>query len=65
MKLTGVTKTDDLERPRLRIKAHDREVGWFDNVVRRHGKTAREYACFNSIWRSCPQLSLPGFDSIG
>jgi len=36
------TKRDDLGRPRLKMVHHDHQYGWFDAVVRRHGKASIE-----------------------
>lgn len=35
-------KLDDLERPKLKLRVHDFEVGYFRAVVLRHGKAAIE-----------------------
>ena len=61
----GGLKRDDLDRPKLRLRPHDREVGWFDDVVKRHGRDAFEYSSFNSIWQSTRQMKLPFLDEIG
>jgi hypothetical protein len=34
---------DDLDRPKLGVRKHDHQYGWFDAIVRRHGKDAMEY----------------------
>jgi hypothetical protein len=36
-------KRDDLDRPRLRQRKHDHQFGWFDEVVRRHGRDSIEW----------------------
>lgn len=33
----GVIKRDDCNRPKLRLRPHDREYGWFDVIAARHG----------------------------
>ena len=38
----GVVKRDDASRPRLRMRRHDRHLGWFDQVARRHGEHSIE-----------------------
>jgi hypothetical protein len=38
----GEVKQDDLGRPRLRIKPHDHQHGWFDAVAQRHGAASLE-----------------------
>jgi hypothetical protein len=53
-------KRDDLERPRLRTRKHDHQFGWFDEVVRRHGKDSiewQQYEHFEDVGYT--QLWLP------
>lgn len=38
----GAVKTDDLGRPRLRLKPHDWQMGGFDAICERHGANAVE-----------------------
>lgn len=35
--------TDDYGRPKLKIRIHDHQFGWFNGVVRRHGVQSFEY----------------------
>lgn len=58
----GAVQRDDLGRPKLRMRRHDQQYGWFNEVAERHGEDAVEvrqlkeataYACKNG-W-------LPGF----
>lgn len=42
----GCLVRDDLERPKLVIRKHDWQFGWFDSVVRRHGKYSIEHRQF-------------------
>ncbi len=58
----GAVQCDDLGRPKLRMRKHDQQYGWFNEVAERHGedavevlqlKAATAYACKNG-W-------LPGF----
>ncbi len=39
----GGVKRDDLGRPRLRRREHDHTFGWFDEIVRRHGRSSIEW----------------------
>lgn len=39
----GAIKRDDLDRPKLRLRKHDHQFGWFDSIVRRHGSNALEW----------------------
>ena len=38
----GLLVRDDLSRPKLIIRKHDFQAGWFDSIVRRHGRAAPE-----------------------
>ena len=38
----GEVKIDDLGRPKLKIKKHDWQMGWFDVIARRHGESSPE-----------------------
>jgi hypothetical protein len=61
----GVAKTDDLGRPKLQIKRHDVEIGWFSDVVRRHERDALEYQAFDTLTRSVAQMQLPFMQMVG
>jgi len=39
---TGKPKYDALERPKLRMRRHDHQLGWFADVARRHGEASCE-----------------------
>ena len=41
-KKTGAYKRDEHGRPRLGIRKHDRQFGWFDAIARRHGNASLE-----------------------
>lgn len=45
----GALVRDDLDRPRLKIRKHDVQVGWFDAIVRRHGRAAIEFQQWEEI----------------
>lgn len=36
-------KRDGSERPKLKTRKHDRQMGWFDEVAERHGKASQEH----------------------
>jgi hypothetical protein len=38
----GVVFTDDIERPVLKMRKHDRQMGWFDEMARRWGPDSCE-----------------------
>lgn len=44
-----VVKRDDIDRPKLRMRLHDFQVGWFHEVVRRHGKASQEWQQYDSF----------------
>lgn len=39
----GALVRDDLDRPRFKMRKHDWQFGWFDSIVRRHGRHAFEH----------------------
>jgi len=45
----GCIVRDDLERPKLVIRKHDHQFGWFDSIVRRHGRDALEFKQFDDF----------------
>lgn len=60
----GSLKRDDAGRPRLRLRPHDQEYGWFDAVARRHGEDSVEVRQSSRIVdrEELQQLYLPGLD---
>jgi hypothetical protein len=52
----GVVLRDDLDRPRLRMRKHDHQFGWFDACARRHGKHSFETQQFEQFCESHRQL---------
>ena len=42
----GAIVRDDLDRPKLKIRKHDHQFGWFDSIVRRHGRNSLEHQQF-------------------
>jgi hypothetical protein len=45
----GLLVRDDLERPKLVIRKHDHQFGWFDAIVRRHGRDSLEFKQFEEF----------------
>jgi hypothetical protein len=45
----GSPKLDDIHRPKLRLKKHDHQFGWFDNIARRHGLASGEVRQFQEL----------------
>lgn len=62
LEFTG--NTDDIGRPKLKLRPHDVEFGWFDAVARRHETRSLEVMQATRFFgeRSLRQLYLPGFE---
>jgi len=62
----GTVKRDDIDRPKLRIRPHDREYGWFDSVARRHPEHSVEVRQARQLLdeHDTRQLYLPGFEAV-
>lgn len=56
----GEPLIDDQARPKLKIRPHDHDFGWFDAIAERHGEYAIEVIQANVIAER--QMYLPGFD---
>jgi hypothetical protein len=63
----GAVKRDDTDRPQLRIREHDHEFGWFDEVALRHGKQSYEVRQAEQLLTrdDLRQLYLPGMSPTG
>ena len=57
----GNATFDDLHRPKLRLKKHDWQVGWFHNIAQRHGLAAIESKQFRNLCadETTGQIYLP------
>ena len=62
-KKVGVPVYDDAGRPKLKLRPHDFEVGWFDEVAERHPDFAIETKQAAILARQ-RQLYFPGFEFI-
>lgn len=62
----GEFKTDDIGRPKLAIRLHDRQFGWFDIIAKRWGVDSFEVQQAGEMVRDYEfaQLYLPGFDPL-
>lgn len=58
---TGEKQFDDAGRIRLRMRPHDVEVGWFDEVAERHAEYSVEVQQATKIVNA-RQMYFPGFD---
>jgi hypothetical protein len=45
----GEPVLDDMDRPKLRMKKHDHQFGWFDNIARRYGLASGEVKQFQML----------------
>lgn len=54
----GNVRRDDLDRPKLRVRLHDHEFGWFDAVARRHGRASFEVQQYEKFQAAHRQLWL-------
>lgn len=56
----GGVVTDDLNRPKMKMKKHDHQFGWFDIVARRYGQDSIEVNQFKALCESeAGQLYFP------
>ena len=56
----GKVVRDDLNRPKLRVRKHDFQIGWFDEIVQRHGEASQESIQARAFVAKVGQLYLPG-----
>ena len=54
---------DACDRPKLRLRPHDWEFGWYDSVAERHGDASLEVIQASALIAAKGQLYLPGFDA--
>lgn len=55
---TGVPKNDAVDRPKLCIRKHDHQFGWFDEIAARHGEASPEVRQAKSLIAATGQLYL-------
>ncbi len=62
---SGVPVLDDIGRPKIRMRPHDHDFGWFDCIAQRHGAAAVE-VCQASVFASdeLRQLYFPGLETL-
>ncbi|HEU4344049.1 MAG TPA: putative metallopeptidase [Candidatus Binatia bacterium] len=58
-KSDGVAITDDLHRPKITLRKHDYQFGWFKVIAERHGKNAQEVKQARQIFEQAGQLFFP------
>ena len=63
-KKTGQVQRDDLDRPRLKIRMHDFEFGWFARTAELYGEDSYEVSQAREIITAgFVQPLLPGFEA--
>ena len=62
---TGVPVLDDVGRPKIKMRPHDHDFGWFDVIAKRHGSAAVE-VCQASVFagEELRQLYFPGLETV-
>lgn len=55
---TDLPKSDAVDRPKLRIRRHDHQLGWFDVVAERHGEASIEVRQARQLIAATGQLYL-------
>jgi hypothetical protein len=55
----GLAKTDDIGRPRFRMRKHDWDFGWFNVIAERHGLNSPEVTQAKLIWDHSHQALFP------
>lgn len=61
----GQPRTDDLGRPKLKMRLHDVQLGVFDSVIRRHGDAALDTQVVRACHERYRQMSLQWGDDMG
>ena len=56
---------DDLERPIIKMRNHDRRINFFDNVARRHRSDSMEVHQLQRLFAEAGQIYLPFVDKEG
>jgi hypothetical protein len=55
----GTVLTDDHSRPQMKMRNHDREMGWFDIIAKRHGSASGEVQQLKALFDENGQTYLP------
>jgi hypothetical protein len=55
----GNVEKDDIDRPKITIREHDRQHGWFDNIAQRHGINSNEVKQFREIITEAGRSYVP------
>ncbi len=55
----GFVKLDDVGRPKLKMRKHDYQLGWFREIAMRHGKDSVEVSQARILWNQDGQAFFP------
>ena len=55
----GLVCLDNNDRPRLKLRMHSFEVGWFKEIAERHGAASQECIQAKMLWESSGQAYFP------
>ena len=55
----GSIRTDDLDRPKVRLRKHDYQFGWFTAIAERHGQASPEVVQAKLLWDENGQAFFP------
>jgi hypothetical protein len=63
-KKTGAVERDDLDRPKLKMREHDYEFGWFAETAQRFGEDSFEFSQARELLASASWMQplLPGIE---
>lgn len=56
---TGKPVTDDFSRPKISMRRHDYEFGWFAIIAQRHGAASQECVQAATMMEKCGQIFWP------
>jgi len=54
-----IAKRDSADRPKMKCRLHDRQIGWFDEVARRHGENSMERIDARDLFDAAGQVYFP------
>lgn len=60
----GEIATDGNDRPRLRLRKHDVQLGFFSTIAREHGEHSQEVIQARALVEHARDVFLPGFDVL-
>lgn len=55
----GDVMKDSLDRPRLKLRKHDRQFGWFEVIAKRHGEASAEVEQAHQLVEQAGQVFFP------